>query len=87
MLFIGPRLRQSGTPHQRREAHKQSPRRYFRPAIISEDWQHLIATAGIASGFYSRRTSFCARAVASSSPIIYVADAKSDPRFAGNPAI
>jgi GAF domain-containing protein len=56
-------------------------------SIISEDWQYLIATVGIRPGVYSRRTSFCAHTVASSSPVLYVADAQCDPRFAGNPAV
>ena len=56
-------------------------------SIISEDWQYLIATVGIPSGVYSRRTSFCAHTIGSSSPVFYVADARCDPRFAGNPAV
>jgi GAF domain-containing protein len=56
-------------------------------SILSEDWQYLIATAGIPSGAYSRRTSFCGHTVAGSSPLLYVADAQCDPRFAGNPAV
>ena len=56
-------------------------------SIIHQDWQYLIAAAGIPAGVYSRRTSFCAHAVASSSPVLYVADAQRDRRFAGNPAV
>jgi GAF domain-containing protein len=56
-------------------------------SIIHQDWQYLIAASGVPIGVYSRRTSLCAHTVASSSPLLYVADARRDQRFAGNPAV
>jgi GAF domain-containing protein len=56
-------------------------------SIVYADWQYLVATAGLPSGPYSRRTSFCAHAILSKDSIFYVPDAESDGRFADNPSV
>lgn len=56
-------------------------------SIVHQEWQYLIATAGLKPGVYSRRTSFCGHAVAGSDDVFLVPDAGQDARFAGNPAV
>jgi GAF domain-containing protein len=56
-------------------------------SIVHQEWQYLIATAGLKPGVYSRRTSFCGHTVVASDEIFLVPDAGQDARFAGNPAV
>lgn len=56
-------------------------------SIVHQDWQYLIATAGLPPGPYSRRTSFCGHALMREEQVLFVADACADPRFAGNPSV
>ena len=56
-------------------------------SIVHRDWQFLIAAAGLATGAYSRRTSFCGHAILGRTPVFSVLDAREDGRFAGNPAV
>lgn len=56
-------------------------------SIVHRDWQYLIATAGLAGGPYSRRTSFCGHALMIDERVLLVPDAAADSRFAGNPSV
>ena len=56
-------------------------------SIVQGDYQHLVATAGITMGIYSRRMSFCGHALASGQPVFCVPDLSKDRRFAGNPYV
>jgi GAF domain-containing protein len=55
--------------------------------IIYNDWQYIIAAAGMEPGVNSRRTSFCGHTVAEQEGAMIVTDARADERFVGNPHV
>jgi len=56
-------------------------------SIVYKDWQYLVAAAGLPTGPYSRRTSFCGHVIVEPATFFCVPDAQSDLRFANNPAV
>lgn len=56
-------------------------------SIVYKDWQYLVAAAGLPTGPYSRRTSFCGHVIVEPVTFFCVPDAQSDLRFANNPAV
>ena len=54
-------------------------------SILHEDWQYLLAAAGLPSGVYSRRASICAHAITRPERVFCVPDLGRDPRFADMP--
>ncbi|KTT73069.1 GAF domain-containing protein [Sphingomonas endophytica] len=53
--------------------------------ILYQEWQYLIATSGVTSRTYSRRTSLCGHAIMTPHQLFCIADSLADPRFAANP--
>jgi GAF domain-containing protein len=55
--------------------------------VVHRDWQYVIAAAGLLTGPYARRTSFCGHAILGTRPVFSVRNAEVDSRFAGNPSV